>query len=70
MEFRSIATSAAVLLSLQLCLPAPAQAEKHELPGETSGAVGSIGSGAMPPNETRSHVFGVDEVINEIETGA
>ena len=32
--------------------------------------MGSIGSGAMPPNGTRSHVFGVDDVIIEIETGA
>ena len=36
MEFRRIATSAAVLLGLQLFLPAPAQAEQHKLPAEAS----------------------------------
>ena len=56
MEFRSIATSAAVLVSLQLCLPAPAQAEQHKLPAEVSA---QRESGEVPEPTSLSPVDGV-----------
>ena len=55
MEFRRIATSAAVLLGLQLCLPAPAQAEQHKLQAEVSAREG----GEVPEPISLSPVDGV-----------